>query len=48
MATTIIYKGITINVERENEFYTFYINGIKFFNTNIHMAKRMISKTLKK
>lgn len=42
---TIIYKGITIEVL--NGFYVFYFNNTKNINTNIHMAKRMITKTLK-
>jgi hypothetical protein len=41
----IIYKGITI--ELLNGFYVFYINENKNINTNIHMAKRMITKHLK-
>ena len=42
---TIIYKGIRIEVL--NGFYLFYFNDRKFVNTNIHMAKRMITKTIK-
>jgi len=43
--TTIIYKGITI--EFLNGWYIFYINDTKNVNTNIHMAKRMITRNLK-
>lgn len=43
---TIIYKGVTITFE--NGFYTYIINGYKGINTNIHMAKRMITRNLKK
>jgi len=40
----IIYKGIEITFE--NGYYTFYINNLRYHNTNIHMAKRMITRTL--
>jgi hypothetical protein len=40
----IIYKGIEITFE--NGWYIFYINEVKHTNTNIHMAKRMITRTL--
>ena len=43
--TTIIYKGIAI--EFLNGFYVFFMNGTKSVNTNIHMAKRMITRNLK-
>jgi hypothetical protein len=42
---TIIYKGITITFE--NGYYKYNLNGIEFTNTNIHMAKRMITRDLK-
>jgi hypothetical protein len=42
---TIIYKGITITLE--NGYYTFVLNGSKYNNTNIHMAKRMITRDTK-
>lgn len=41
----IIYKGITI--EFKSGYYVFYFNNTKNVNTNIHMAKRMITKHLK-
>jgi hypothetical protein len=41
----IIYKGITITIE--NGYYKFILNGIQYSNTNIHMAKRMITRDLK-
>jgi len=41
----IIYKGITI--ELVNGYYVFFMNGTKNTNTNIHMAKRMITKHFK-
>lgn len=41
----IIYKNIEIEIK--NGFYIFFINDIKHVNTNIHMAKRMVTKTLK-
>jgi ABC-type tungstate transport system permease subunit len=44
-AAFTIYKGITI--ELTNGYYVFFINGIKNTNTNIHMAKRMITSNLK-
>ena len=42
----IIYKGIEI--ELVNGYYIHFINGHKCINTNIHMAKRMITRDLKK
>jgi hypothetical protein len=41
----IIYKGIEISLE--NGFYTFTFNGCNYTNTNIHMAKRMITRDIK-
>ena len=46
MENKIIYKGITITFE--NKYYIFFLNSTKFVNTNMHMAKRMITKHLKK
>jgi hypothetical protein len=42
----IIYKKIEI--ELVNGFYIHFMNGHKCINTNIHMAKRMITRDLKK
>jgi hypothetical protein len=41
----IIYKGIEI--ELVNGYYIFFLNGRKYTNTNIHHAKRMITRDLK-
>lgn len=41
----IIYKGIEISLE--NGFYFFTFNGVINSNTNIHMAKRMITSNIK-
>ena len=43
---TIIYKGIEIK-KTENGYYVFILFGKEYTNTNIHMAKRMISRDLK-
>jgi hypothetical protein len=40
-----VYKGIEICLGI-NGYYVFYLDNIKYHNTNIHMAKRMISKNL--
>jgi hypothetical protein len=47
----IFYKGIEIVVLREGNkiqkgCYIFYLDGIKQINTNILMAKRIITRTL--
>ena len=43
---TIIYKGIEIK-KTDTGYYTFVLNGLQYINTNIHMAKRMITRELK-
>ena len=49
----VIYKGIEIIIEREslqdkrNGSYIFFLNGHRYHNTTIHMAKRMITRDLK-
>ena len=45
--TNIVYKGIEILVS-ENGFYTFYLNGFKFINTNLYFAKVMITRNISK
>ena len=41
-----VYKGIEIYVTI-NGYYIFTLNNIQHNNTNIHMAKRMITRYLK-
>lgn len=43
---TIIYKGIEIK-ELENGYYTFDLLGVTYRNTNIHHAKRMVTRMMK-
>jgi hypothetical protein len=45
MANATIYKGVTITMESKTS-YTFIIGNIKYGNTNLHMAKRMVTKGL--
>ena len=40
-----IYKGIEIYVTSTG-YYKFTLNGKEYNNTNIHMAKRMITRDL--
>ena len=48
----IIYKGIEIIVVREGDKYSgryvFNYNGVNYINTNLHFAKRMITRRVKK
>ena len=41
----IIYKGIEITLQ--NGYYVFNLNGIEYSNTNLLMAKRMITRDSK-
>jgi hypothetical protein len=41
-----IYKGIEI-IKVHETCYIFYFQGTKYRNTNLHFAKRMISRELK-
>jgi len=43
---TIIYKGIEIK-ETENGYYIFDLLGVTYLNTNIHFAKRMVTRMMK-
>lgn len=43
---TIIYKGIEIK-ELENGYYIFDLLGVTYHNTNVHFAKRMLTRMMK-